>query len=56
MVEHTCDKCSKKFKTKSSYIRHTNRKNPCNKQIGKVNSDNNACTRCGKKFNSYDTL
>jgi hypothetical protein len=56
MVEHVCDKCTKKFKTKSSYVRHINRKNPCDKQIGIINSDKHVCQFCNKKFKSYDTL
>ena len=56
MVKHICDKCETIFKTKSSYTRHVNRKNPCDQQFGKVNDNNNVCDTCNKKFNSYDSL
>ena len=30
MIEYKCNKCYKKFGHKSDYVRHINRKNPCN--------------------------
>jgi len=56
MVKHTCEKCEKIFKTKSSYTRHVNRKNSCIKQIDKLYFGDGFCTNCDKIFNSYDSL
>ena len=36
MVLHTCDKCNKTFKQKSSYTRHLKRKTPCDKDKKKT--------------------
>ena len=53
MVEHKCLKCNKIFGCKSNYIRHINRKKPCDHVL--VNPEN-ICQVCNKKFKDYSGL
>ena len=43
-----CEKCEKIFARELYFIRHTNRKIPCNRNL--------SCTRCGKNFKSMGNL
>jgi hypothetical protein len=49
MVEHICDKCQKVFDKKSTFVKHINRKNPCNE-------NSLECNYCDKEFTRKDNL
>jgi chromosome segregation ATPase len=49
MVEYECNKCNKKYTKKADYIRHLNRKYPCDKK-------GFTCNRCNKIFNKTTDL
>ena len=53
MVEHKCLKCNKIFGCKSNYIRHINRKKPCDHVL--VNPEN-ICQVCNKNNASYYSM
>jgi len=56
MVKHICCKCEKNFTRKDLYVKHLNRKNPCDNQIGSTLMDINKCKNCFKEFKSYSSL
>ena len=45
MINYVCEKCNKEFNKKSNYIKHINRKNPCNKEELTYK-----CNKCNKEF------
>jgi len=49
MVKYICEKCNKEFNQKSNYIKHINRKNPCNNE--EINFITYKCNKCFKEFN-----
>jgi len=50
MVEYICNKCEKNFTLKGDYVRHINRKYPCDAH------SHNACDNCQKIFKHKSSL